>query len=47
MVDRLPYPLVSLINPYTMLRYLYCVRGVWRQATCQYPTLHIHIRNIQ
>ncbi len=31
-------PLVSLINPHTMLGCLYCVRGVWRRATCQYPT---------
>ncbi len=31
-------PLVSLINPHTMLGCLYCVRGVWRRDTCQYPT---------
>ncbi len=31
-------PLVSLINSHIMLGCLYCVREVWGQATCQYPT---------
>ncbi len=31
-------PLVSLIYPHTMLGCLYYVRGVWKRATCQYPT---------
>ncbi len=35
-----------LINPHTMVGCLYCVRGVWRQATCQYPT-HIQTINIE
>ncbi len=40
--DRpLQTPLISLINPHTMLGCLYCVRGVWRRATCQYPTLYL------
>ncbi len=38
MVDLSKLPLVSLINPHPMLGCLYCVRGLWRQATCQYPT---------
>ncbi len=41
MVDLYKLPLVSLINPHTMLGCLYCVRGVWRRATCQYPTQYI------
>ncbi len=40
-------PLVSLINPHTMLGCLYSVRGVWRQATCQYPTLEPYLYRLK
>ncbi len=39
-------PLVSLINPHTMLGCLYGVRGVWRRVTCQYPTQYLSVQKV-